>query len=68
MKPINLDTEIVGSRYDPITRMCSYTVARDGRKWTVSVHSDDLNRHKQNRRNHLGHLLQQAMRGKADGE
>jgi hypothetical protein len=71
MRTINLDAEIVATRYDPVSRTCFYTVQRDGCRWTVSIHEDDLNRHKgdkQKRRNHLGHLLQVAMQGKADGE
>lgn len=76
---INLDTEIVATRHDPVSRMNFYTIERGGRRWTVSLHDDDLNQHgpmtdnpndpsKIRRRNHLGNLLQQAMLGKADGE
>ena len=68
---INFDTEIVATRHDPITRTHHYTVERGGRRWTVNLHDDDLNRHGGNkaaRRNHLGNLLHQAMMGKADGE
>jgi len=71
MKTINLDTEIVGTCFDPVSRKCSYTIARDGRRWTVYIHIDELNRHggnKKLRRDHLGKLLMDAMRGKADSE
>lgn len=68
---IFLDNEVVASRHDPVARMNHYTIERGGRRWTVSVHLDDFNRHGGNvhaRRAHLGNLLQQAMTGKADGE
>jgi hypothetical protein len=68
---INLDTEIVETRHDPVSRMNSYVLERGGRRWTVHIHLNDLDRHGANklaRRNHLGNLLQQAMLGKADGE
>lgn len=71
MSVINLDTEIVATGHDPITRTHFYTIERGGRRWTVKIHDDHLSRHganKQARRNHLGNLLTEAMRGKADGE
>ena len=68
---VNLDTEIASTQYDPVTRMNIYTLERSGRRWTVRVHSDDLNRHGPNklaRRNHLANVLSGAMNGPADGE
>jgi hypothetical protein len=68
---INLDTEIVATHYDPIARRNYYTIERDDRRWTVSLHDDDLAPHGGNmqaRRNHLGNMLATAMLGKADGE
>lgn len=68
---INLDTEIIATSHDPVTRMHSYTMERGGRRWTVSVHDDEFSRcgsNKQARRNLLGNRLQEVMRGKADGE
>lgn len=47
MRPINLDTEIVATRHDPITGDCFYTVERDGVCWTVKIHRDAFNAHVQ---------------------
>lgn len=74
MRTINLETEIVSTRTDPASRIHSYTIERDGRRWTVDIHEDEFNRlnpngaTKEQRRNMLGHRLQVAMLGKADGE
>lgn len=71
---INVDTEIVASRYDAAKRINHYTIKRDGRHWSVEVPDDHLDRHgrgagsRDRRRNHVGSLLVLAMRGKADGE
>jgi hypothetical protein len=68
---INLEREIVSTGYDTTKRACIYTVARDDRRWTVSIPLDDLNQHGVNsaaRRKHLGNILDQAMNGPADGE
>lgn len=68
---INLETEIVGTAHDPVTRVHSYTIERGGRRWTVSIADDEFQRlgpMPQQRRNLLGHRLQEAMKGKADGE
>lgn len=71
MSTINLDTEVVATRYDRVKHENIYTIERGGRRWTVAIHDDDLARHKANklaRRAHLGNMLAQAMQGKADGE
>lgn len=71
MNTINIDTEIVATSHDAATRMNAYTIERGGRRWTVGIHSDDLDRHGANpekRRAHLANLLAAAMQGKADGE
>lgn len=71
IQTINIDTEVVASRYDPVTRINFYTIGRGGRYWTVQIHSNDLDNHGPNaeaRRAHLGNVLNQAMQGKADGE
>lgn len=69
MNTINIDTEIVGTRYDPAMRMNYYTIARDGRRWTAAIHTDHLAVHKGNleqRRTHLANALMEAMRGPPD--
>ena len=71
MQTINLDTEIVGTRYDPVNRTNHYTIERGGRRWTASVHTDHLAVHKANkeaRRRHVANALVEAMRGNPDGE
>lgn len=68
------DTEVVSSRYDRASRMCSYTIERGGHRWTVDIHEDDLNRHgyktghKQLRRNHLANAFFEAMKGLDDAQ
>jgi len=43
MTAINLDAQIVGSSYDPITRICSYTYEHpDGARYTVKVEVDEF--------------------------
>ena len=74
---INPETEIVASSWDPQTRAHSYTIERTGRRWTVVIPDDDLQRfgpvlgasaavNKQNRRRHLAAVLENAMRGEPD--
>lgn len=66
---IALDSEVVTSRFDPKTRICSYTIQRGADRWTISLSLDELNKHKGNkqlRRNHIATALQNAMRGKPD--
>lgn len=40
---INLDTEIVATRYDPQKRSCFYTVERNAKRWTAEIPLDALN-------------------------
>lgn len=68
---INLDTEVVSSSYDIDAHMNIYTIKRDGRRWTVNIPDAAFAMHGASqaaRRAHLGNLLTEAMRGKADGE
>ncbi len=70
MTAVALESEIVSSRYDATTRMCFYTIARNGQRWTAAVPLDHLDKHKGNRtlrRNHLANVLTNAMRGLPDG-
>jgi hypothetical protein len=69
--PINLDNEIVATRYDGATRTCYYTIARDGKRWTAAVPLDHLEIHgpaKANRREHLARALMTAMAGPPDAD
>jgi hypothetical protein len=69
---ISLDTEIVASSYNPITRICTYTIERDGRRWTAEVHIDHLEAHghgpigAKKRQTHIANALTSAMRGPHD--
>lgn len=64
---ISLETEIVATRHDPATRTSFYTIERDGRRWTVSIHEDEFTRlpkgNRQARRDYLGKALANAMSG-----
>jgi hypothetical protein len=67
---LNLDSEIVATAYDPASGTCSYTLARDGRHWTVAVPLAQLEAQgasKEARRNHLANVLIAAMHGPSDG-
>jgi hypothetical protein len=66
---LNLDGEIVATAYDPASG--SYTLARDGRRWTAAVALAQLEAqgaNKEARRNHLANVLFTAMQGPPDGE
>ena len=68
---VNLDHEVVATRFDATTRTCFYTIERDRKRWTVGVHVDEFEKHgvnKQRRRLTLAAALNQAMLGPADGE
>lgn len=68
---INLETEIVASRYDAKAGTSYFTVERNARRWTVGVPDADIARlggNKQARRAHISGVLETAMRGRADGE
>lgn len=66
---IHLDTEVVSTRFDPVTRTCFYTIERDGKRWTASIPEVELNKHGPNkiaRRNMIAMALNNAMMGKPD--
>jgi hypothetical protein len=66
---INLDSEIVATAFDPATQTCAYTIARDGKRWTVRVplvHLDAHGASKDARRAHLANVLMAAMRDAPD--
>ncbi len=69
MAALNLDNEIVATSFDPKTGDCTYTLARDGKRWTVTIHHTQLDQHGANiqkRREHLARALTAAMMGPAD--
>lgn len=74
---IHPETEIVATSYDAPTRTHSYTIARDGKRWTVAIPDADFAQfgpvvgasaavNKMNRRRHLAQRLEAAMQGAAD--
>jgi hypothetical protein len=66
---IALESEIVMTAYDGKTRTCTYTIQRDGKRWTVKVplaHLEAHKGHKPKRRHHVAKLLQGAMQGQHD--
>jgi hypothetical protein len=66
---INLETEIIASRYDPVARDCFYTVRRGALQWTVKIPLAELNKHaghKIKRRTHVATAIEIAMRGVPD--
>lgn len=68
---IALETEVVASAFDPIGQTHTYTIARNGKQWTVCIPAQQLDLHGANaaaRRKHLTLILEGAMRGLADGE
>jgi hypothetical protein len=70
LMPLNLDTEIVATAYDPSTDSCGYTIERNGKRWTVQVQLAQLDAcgaNKQARRDYLGNVLLAAMDGPPDG-
>lgn len=73
---INPETEIVATAYDPKTRTHSYTVQRDGKRFTAHIPDADFQAfgpvlgasaatNKINRRKHLAMRLEAAIRGEA---
>lgn len=67
---IHLEGETVGSRIDPATQTCFYTIERGGKRWSVGIPLDDLHRHganKAGRRAHVANALNTAMQSPHDG-
>lgn len=66
---IHLESEVVGSKFNPVARTCHYTIERDGHRWTADVSLDDLEKikaNKQARRELIANALQAAMQGKSN--
>jgi hypothetical protein len=68
---IALESEIVGSAYDPVSKVCTYTIERNGKRWTAEVPVHHLQSHKGGnakmlRRNHVAKVLEMAMQGEPD--
>ena len=74
---IHPETEVVATTYDAKTRTCHYTVQRDGKRWTAAIPLSQFENmgyklgqqhipSRQQRRDHLMAMLENAMRGKPD--
>lgn len=63
-----LETQIVASSFNRLTRLHTYTVRWNGRNWTTSVPDDDFSRlpGKAQRRAYLATRLSAAMQGPCD--
>lgn len=69
MSTIHLDTEIVATTFDPVHQVCSYTIERGGKRWTVEIPKSQFDKHGANKiakRTHLANMLNNAMQGKPD--
>lgn len=68
---ISPENEVIVSGFDPVTKLCTYTIERLGRQWTVTIPLADLEKHKANkgaRRLHLAKMLENAMAGPDDSQ
>lgn len=74
---IHPESEIVATSHDARTRTHSYTIERNGKRWTVAIPDDDFEQfgpivgasgavNRMNRRRHLAMRLEAAMDGVAD--
>ncbi len=66
---IHLDTEIVATRFDPVTQACFYTIERGGKRWTVEIPKAHFDKHGVNKiakRTYLATMLNNAMVGEPD--
>jgi hypothetical protein len=74
---INPETEIVATSHDPIARTHSYTIERNGKRWTVAIPDADFQQfgpvkgadaamNHASRRKHLAMRLEAAMGGAPD--
>lgn len=71
MSAVHPDTEVVATTYDAPTGICTYTIQRDGKRWTARIPLSELDKFKANRqarRTYLANALQQAMVGPPDPE
>jgi len=64
---IALETELVGSDFDPKTQLCSYTIGRNGKHWTIKIPLEDIRKlAKPAKRKFVANKLESAMRGLPD--
>ena len=71
MMTLSPETEIVSTQFDEQARICHYTVAREGKRWTVSIPIDELHKLGANhraRRMFLANKVAAAVAGPCDGE
>jgi hypothetical protein len=68
---INLDSDVVSSKFDAVKQTCLYTVRRGDRLWTVEIPLSELHVHAGNkmlRRKTVENYLNSAMSGPSDDE
>lgn len=68
---VNIDSDIVQSKFDSVRQMNVYTVKRGERRWTVEIPLSELHKfagNKTARRGIVERYCNSAMNGPADGE
>lgn len=68
---VNLDSDLVGTKFDAARQVNIYTARRGDRRWTVEVPLSELQPlmgNKTARRQKVENFINSAMSGPADGE
>lgn len=68
---VNLDTDLVGTKFDKTKQACIYTARQGARQWTVEIPLKELSVNAGNkilRRQTVVRYLQSAMNGPSDDE
>lgn len=71
MITVNVDTDIVGTKFNKTKQTCLYTVERNGKRWTAEIPLDELQRlggNKMARRKIVENYLATKMAGPPDDE
>lgn len=68
---INLDSDLVSTKFDSVKQVCIYTARQGLRQWTAEIPVKELNAYAGNkmmRRQIVTRYLQSAMNGPSDNE
>lgn len=69
--PVNIDSDLVSSRFDKVRQLCIYTAKSGERRWTVEIPARELfalGGNKTLKRQTVTRYLQSAMSGPSDDE